>query len=73
MSPQKFVKEVPPGFTEVNTPEDFLKVKSFPQGFSVIYLLHGYPNHYAYFPENKIAVRLPDGRLVIPTVKGEKE
>lgn len=72
MCPQKFVKEIPPGYTLIDVPENFLKLKSGPHGFDIVFLLHGCPNYYTITPDEKIAVMLPDRRFVIPTVRREK-
>lgn len=71
MSPQKFVKDIPEGYTLQDVPENFISIHSIPEGFYMRYNSMGFPENFAIVPEDKIAVRLPDGRLVIPTVKGE--
>lgn len=70
MSPQKFVKQPPIGYRLEEVPDlnKFERIRSHSYGFDLVYLF----NRITYTPEHKIAVRLPDGRIVIPTVKGEK-
>ncbi len=79
MTPQKFVKKPPLGYHVENAPESeedgVWKIRSTQGGFDILYdsgFLTSLLRKRTYTPEQKIAVRLPDGRLVIPTVKGEK-
>lgn len=74
MSPQSFVKKLPFGYSEERPPVVFQFLRSIPEGFLAAYREKGtsYIRWEKYTPALKIAVRLPDGRLVIPTVKGEK-
>lgn len=74
MSPQKFVTALPAEFAEEPPPAGFQFLKSIDEGFLAAFRESpcGYMQWKKYKPEHKIAVRLHDGRLVIPTVKGEK-
>lgn len=75
MSPQRFVKSLPVGWREISPLEDFVGLVSTAHGFQVLYkpyFTSDFTARKLYAPEDKIAVRMPDGRLVIPTVKGEK-
>ena len=80
MCPQKFVKTLPPGWTTEFAPDghlgiDFVGIYSTPNGFNIktkdIHADLLLPIR-MYTPDKQIAVKLPDGRLVIPTVHGEK-
>lgn len=79
MSPQKFVKQAPPGWIAQYAPESEeggdWRIVSTPTGFDIHFdvgFLYPRPEVRSYSLRDKIAVRLPDGRLVIPTVRGEK-
>ena len=79
MSPQKFVKKPPAGWTEIPVENGsigilFSRIQSTPDGFQIVNddLYEHRVRRKFYRPEHKIAVRLPDGRLVIPTTRGER-
>ena len=75
MSPQQYVPKLPDGYTEEKTPKGFQFLESIPKGFLVAFRERpwGHTQCKRYTPDKKIAVRLPDERLIIPTVQGEKE
>lgn len=81
MSPQKFVKTLPVNYTEQKASEGFKCLISLRNGFLATSVIGNYRGNRWVYTENiegfgaqdKIALRLPDGRLVIPTIKGESE
>lgn len=81
MSPQKFVKTLPANYTEQQAPTEFKRLQSLKNGFLIISEIGNFRGNKWVFTkhvvgvstQDNIAVRLPDGRLVIPTIKGESE
>ena len=74
MCPQRFIKKLQAGFEEITPPKDFKFLISVSNGFVMASgILQREMRWKKYTPDDNVAVRLPDGRLVIPTVHNKKE